>query len=211
MSLLASTASTAAYWALALFLVAVGIGVLYAMLRLGQLFDRVSSLVSGAERDALPVAVKAGLTVDRINWQLDKADAVTDSAVDMASSADTAVRAVSYAIAAPVEKVSGLAAGISHGFSSLRKTKSPSAAFSTAKEAAARRQRDLREDMRGAGTAPPISERPVPTPAPEPVPRPDPVPQPDPVPRPTPVPEPPAATTELPEREVSTLRPPQQS
>ena len=107
MSLLASTASTAAYWALALFLVAVGIGVLYAMLRLGQLFDRVSSLVSGAERDALPVAVKAGLTVDRINWQLDKADAVTDSAVDMASSADTAVRAVSYAIAAPVEKVVG--------------------------------------------------------------------------------------------------------
>ena len=130
MSALAFSAGDAAYWALALFLIAVGVGILYAMLRLGRLFDRTSSLVAGVERDALPVAVKAGQTVDRVNWQLDKADAITDSAVDMASSADTAVRAVSYAIVAPVEKVSGLAAGVSHGFSSLRKTKSPGEAFS---------------------------------------------------------------------------------
>ena len=50
-------------------------------------------------------------------------DTVTDSAVSMADSADTAVRAISTAIATPVEKVSGLAAGVSHGFSQFRKSK----------------------------------------------------------------------------------------
>ena len=79
----------------------------------------------GTERDLLPVIVKTGGTVDRVNHQLDKADVVTDSAVSMAESADTAVRAVSYAITKPVEKVSGLAAGIAHGFSSLKKNRDP--------------------------------------------------------------------------------------
>ena len=57
----------------------------------------------------LPVIVKAGGTVDRVNDQLDKLDTVTDSAVSMADSADTAVRAVSTAITTPVKKVSGFA------------------------------------------------------------------------------------------------------
>ena len=52
--------------------------------------------------------MKTGGTVDRVNYQLDKLDTVTDSAVSMADSADTAVRAVSTAISKPVEKVSGL-------------------------------------------------------------------------------------------------------
>jgi hypothetical protein len=211
MSALAFSAGDAAYWALAVFLLAVAGGIVYATIRLGQLFDRVSSLVAGAERDALPLAVKAGQSVDRVNWQLDKADAITDSAVDMASSADTAVRAVSHAIAAPVEKLSGLAVGVSHGLSSLRKNKRPSEAYATAKEASARRQEDLREDLRGASTAP-ISERPAPVPPPDPVPRPEPVPKPDPVPRPEPVPAPPdvAAAEEPTLPGATTLRPPTQ-
>ena len=59
----------------------------------------------------LPVIHKVGESVDKVNGQLDKVDRVTDSAVDMADSVDTAVRAVSMAIARPVQKVSGLAAG----------------------------------------------------------------------------------------------------
>ena len=135
--------------------------------------------------------MKAGGTVDRVNYQLDKLDTVTDSAVSMADSADTAVRAVSTAIAAPVEKVSGLAAGIAHGFSSLKKTRNVSEAMDAAKDAARRRQQDLAEDLRGAGPTPPSSERPTPTPAPTPEPKPDPWPKPPPTPRPDPAPVPP--------------------
>jgi len=187
----AFSAGDAAYWGLAIFLVLLGVGSIFALLKLGQLFDRVSSLVRGAERDALPVVVKTGGTVDRVNYQLDKLDTVTDSAVSMADSADTAVRAVSTAITTPVEKVSGAAAGVAHGFASFRKNRSFGEAKDAAKDAARRREQDLKEDLRVAGRTPPSAERPTPTPTPTPEPKPDPWPKPPPTPKPDPAPVPP--------------------
>ena len=86
----------------------------------------------------------------------------------MADSADTAVRAVSTAITTPVEKVSGLAAGVAHGFASFRKTRDFSEAKEAAQDAARRREQDLAEDLRAAGRTPPSEERPTPTPTPPP-------------------------------------------
>lgn len=188
---LAFSAGDAAYWGLAIFLVLLGVGSLFALVKLGLMFDKVSSLVGGAERDALPVVVKAGGTVDRVNYQLDKIDTVTDSAVSMADSADTAVRAVSTAIATPVEKVSGFTAGVAHGFASFRKKRNMSDAMDTAKDAARRREQDLAEDLRGAGATKQTTERPTPTPTPTPTPKPDPWPRPEPTPKPDPAPIPP--------------------
>lgn len=188
---LAFDAGDAAYWGLTIFLVLLGVGSAFALVKLGQLFDRVSSFVSGTERDLLPVIVKSGGTVDRVNYKLDKLDTVTDSAVGMADSADTAVRAVSTAISKPVEKVSGVAAGISHGFSSFRKRKDMGEAFSTAKDAARRREQDLAEDLRGAGPTPPTAKKPEPTPPPPAQPKPEPTPRPEPTPKPPPAPVPP--------------------
>jgi uncharacterized protein YoxC len=188
---IAFSAGDAAYWALAVFLVLLGVGSIFALFKLGQLFDRVSSFVQGSERDVLPVVVKTGGTVDRVNYQLDKLDTVTDSAVSMADSADTAVRAVSTAIATPVEKVSGLAAGVAHGFASFRKTRNFSEAKEAAQDAARRREQDLAEDLRAAGRTPRSEERPTPTPTPPPQPKPDPWPQPPPTPKPDPAPVPP--------------------
>ena len=111
MQLLAASAGDVANYALAVFLVAVGAGLAYTFVRLGGTFARLSSFIKGTERELLPVIHKVGESVDKVNGQLDKVDRVTDSAVDMADSADTAVRAVSMAIARPVQKISGLAAG----------------------------------------------------------------------------------------------------
>ncbi len=219
MTLLASTAGDAAYWGLAVFLVAIGLGAAVMLFRLGQAFGRLSTFIKGTERDLLPVIVKAGATVDRVNYQLDKADSVTDSAVSMADSADTAVRAISTAIAKPVEKVSGLAAGVSHGFSQFRKSKDLKDAAATAREAARRREADLHDDLRHAGRTPMESDRPAPQPRPEAQPKPDPWPRPAPVAKPAPAPVPPAdpvvkpfANAGAPEAEgrepESSLRPP---
>jgi hypothetical protein len=191
--LLAVTGGDVAYWGLAVFLVAVGLGSLFMLVKLGQLFDRISSFVRGTERDLLPVIVKTGSTVDRVNYQLDKLDTVTDSAVSMAESADTAVRAVSHAISKPVEKVSGIAAGIANGVSSLRRNKDVGEAMSAAKEAAGRREADLAADLHAAGT-PPSTSRPAPTPAPEPTPKPAATPRPEPTPAPEAAPLPPDET-----------------
>ena len=191
MTLLASTAGDAAYWGLAVFLVAIGFAAAFMLFRLGQAFQRLSSFIKGTERDLLPVIVKTGATVDRVNYQLDKADTVTDSAVSMADSADTAVRAISTAIATPVEKVSGLAAGISHGFSQFRKSKDFSEAKSAAQEASRRREADLHEDLRNAGRTPVDTDKPPAQPRPDAQPKPDPWPRPTAVPKPAPAPMPP--------------------
>ena len=149
--LLAVSAGDIARYALAVFLLAVGLGLGYAFLRLGGTFGRLSSFIKGTERELLPVIHKVGESVDRVNGQLDKVDRVTDSAVDMADSVDTAVRAVSVAISRPVQKLSGLAAGLTHGASSLRARRDWSEAVRTGKEAAARREHDLEEELRAAG------------------------------------------------------------
>jgi uncharacterized protein YoxC len=149
--LLAVTAGDVAYYALALFLVAVGLALAYVFVRLGGTFARLSSFIKGTERELMPVIHNVGDTVDKVNGQLDKVDRVTDSAVDMADSADTAVRAVSIAIARPVQKVAGIAAGITHGVAALKARRGWSAAVHSAKEAAARRERDLEEELRAAG------------------------------------------------------------
>jgi len=195
MTPLASTAGDAAYWGLAIFLVAIGLAAAFMLLRLGQAFERLSSFIKGTERDLLPVIVKTGATVDRVNYQLDKADTVTDSAVSMADSADTAVRAISTVIATPVEKVSGLAAGLTHGFSQFRKSKNFGDAATAAREAARQRESDLHDDLRNAGRTPMETDRPTAQPRPEAQPKPDPWPQPVPVPKPVPVPEPPDEPT----------------
>ena len=160
--LLASTAGDVLDYALAVFFVASGLGLAYMLLRLGGTFGRLSSFLRGTERDLLPVFVKAGGTVDRVNDQLDKLDTVTDSAVSMADSADTAVRAVSTAITTPVKKVSGFASAISHGFSALRARRDLGEAMSVAKEAAARREAEIDEDLRTAGRTPPPEQEPPP-------------------------------------------------
>lgn len=154
MSFLASTSGDVLNYALAVFFVAGGLALAYMLLRLGGTFARLSSFIKGSERDLLPVIVKAGGTVDRVNDQLDKLDVVTDSAVSMADSADTAVRAVSTVITTPVKKVTGLAAGISHGVVAFRARRDMGEAVHVAKEAAARRESELDEELRTAGRTP---------------------------------------------------------
>lgn len=151
MTLLASTAGDAARYALAFFLLISGLALAYMLLQLGATFSRLSSFIRGTERELLPVINKTGGTVDRVNLQLDKMDRVTDSAVDMADSADTAVRAVSTAIQKPVTKVSGLAAGVAHGVAKLRSTRSFGEAVRVGREAAARREADLADELRRSG------------------------------------------------------------
>ena len=142
--------SDLAYLALAVFLVAVGLGLGWAFVRLAVTFDRLSSLIRGAEREVLPVINKVGGSVDRVNAQLDKLDQATDSAVDAVVAVDEAVRTVSFAVKRPVQKLTGLSAGLSHGWSSFKTRRDWRSAVDAGKAAATRRERDLDEDMRAA-------------------------------------------------------------
>jgi uncharacterized protein YoxC len=140
-----------AYLALAVFLVVVGAALGYAFLRLGETFRRLSAFIRGTERELLPVITKLGGTVDRVNGQLDKVDQMTDSAVDAVESVDTAVRAVSMAVTKPVQKVAGLAAGVSHGAAAFKTEHDWRSAVQAGKAAAARREQELAEELRESG------------------------------------------------------------
>jgi uncharacterized protein YoxC len=137
--------------ALAIFLLAVGISFAYFLVRLAGTADRLSSFIRGTEQEILPVINKVGGSVDRVNEQLDKVDQITDSAVDAADSADTAVRAVSMAITRPIQKVTGIAAALSYGVSDFKVKHDWKHAVQAGKEAAARREQELIEELREAG------------------------------------------------------------
>jgi hypothetical protein len=151
--LLAAAFSWGDLWrlALAVFLVAVGLSSAYLLVRLGGAVGRLSAFISGAEREVLPVINKVGGSVDRVNGQLDKVDRITDSAVDAADSVDTAVRAVSMAVTRPVQKISGLAAAVSYGAADFKAKRDWRHAVQAGKEAAARREQELVEELHDAG------------------------------------------------------------
>ncbi len=137
--------------ALAVFLLSIGITASYLLVRMAGTVDRLSDFIRGAETSVFPVVDKVGGSVDRVNLQLDKVDQVTDSAVDAADSVDTAVRAVSHAITRPVQKVSGFAAGVSFGAADFKARRDWRHAVQAGKEAAARRESDLLDELRDAG------------------------------------------------------------
>jgi uncharacterized protein YoxC len=137
--------------ALAVFLLATGLAAAYLLVRLGGTVGRLSSFISGAEREVLPVINKVGGSVDRVNSQLDKVDRMTDSAVDAVESVDTAVRTVTAAVTRPVQKVSGLAAGVSFGAADFKAKRDWRHAVQAGKDAAARREQELADELREAG------------------------------------------------------------
>lgn len=137
--------------ALAVFLLAVGLSTAYLLVRLAGTVGRLSAFISGAQREILPVINKVGGSVDRVNGQLDKVDRITDSAVDAAESADSAVRAVSSAVTRPVQKVSGLAAAVTYGAADFKAKHDWRHAVQAGKEAAARREQELTDELRDAG------------------------------------------------------------
>jgi len=139
--------------ALAVFLLAVGLAIAWFFVRLAGTVARLSSLIKGTEESLLPVFEKVGGSVDRVNGQLDKVDRITDTAVDAVDSVDTAVRAVSMAVTRPVQKVSGIAAGVSSGASDFRARRDWRHAVQAGKHAAALRENDLAEELRGAADA----------------------------------------------------------
>jgi uncharacterized protein YoxC len=141
------TALDALWIALSVFLVLVGLGLVFVLFRLGATIRRLTSFIQGLETEVVPLVNKAGGTVDRVNAQLDKLDHVTASAVDAADSVDTAVRAVSLAITRPVQKISGLAEGIAHGLAAVRSRRGLRSAYDSGRAAAARREHEIAEEL----------------------------------------------------------------
>lgn len=141
------TAMDAMWICLAVFLVVVAVALAILLLRLAGTAGRLTSLLASLELSAIPLLNKASVSLDHVNKQLGKVDLVTDSAVDAADKADTAVRAVSMAVTAPVTKVSGLAKGVSHGTSAFMAGNDFKSSVAAGRDAARRREREIGEEL----------------------------------------------------------------
>jgi uncharacterized protein YoxC len=144
------TASDLAWLALAAFLCLVGVGLLYALFRLGETLGQTTKTIEHTEAELLPVIHKGGETLDRVNRELDKVDVATDSALAAVQAADTAARTVSGAVTYPVTKLAGLIAGVRTGVSSFVYGRNVDDAMATAREAAAKREHDLADEVAAA-------------------------------------------------------------
>jgi uncharacterized protein YoxC len=144
------TASDFAWLALAAFLCLVGVGLFYALFRLGETLGQTTKTIEHTEAELLPVIHKGGETLDRVNRELDKVDVATDSALAAVQAADKTVRTVTSAVTYPVQKLAGLIAGVRTGVSTLVSGRNFGDAMATARDAAEKRERDLADEVAAA-------------------------------------------------------------
>jgi uncharacterized protein YoxC len=155
------------YIILSVFLLLVGVALAYFMVNISGAAKRLADFLGSLEQTLVPLLTRVEGTVSRLNDQLDKADKVTTSAIDAADAADTALRAISIAVTRPVQKVSGLASGVSRGVSTFMSGGSLGEAVDTAKRARVLREEEIVEEIRR--TTPPVVSTLPPAPAAPPV------------------------------------------
>jgi hypothetical protein len=113
---LLATSTEIWHYALAFFLVLTGVGSCFALIRAGMTLGRVNTMLDGLMGEVVPMLAKVSTSLDHVNEELDKVGRITDSATDATAKVDATVRSVSDAVSKPFRAVSGLTAGISHGF-----------------------------------------------------------------------------------------------
>ncbi|HYW29769.1 MAG TPA: hypothetical protein VE824_08165 [Gaiellales bacterium] len=113
-------ASDVARYALALFLVLTGVGLVYMLVRLGNLFGQATTTLEQTTTEVMPMLGKASITLDHVNDELAKVNHITESAVDATDKLDSTVRTLSSVLGAPAKAVSGASAGVSQAFQSFR-------------------------------------------------------------------------------------------
>ena len=119
MMVAASAPSMALRYAAAFFLVVVGIGAIYALIRLGGALGKADRLLTDVDTEVVPLLKQATETLDGVNAELDKIDVVMTSVVDATGKVDQTTRAVESAITVPAKKAAAFGAGVSHAVSTF--------------------------------------------------------------------------------------------
>ena len=118
-SVATSTPSMALRYAAAFFLVVVGIGLIYALIRLGGTLGSAEKLLTDVDTEVVPLLKQATETLDGVNTELDKIGVVMTSVVDATEKVDHTTRAVESAISVPAKKAAAFGAGVSQAVSSF--------------------------------------------------------------------------------------------
>ena len=115
----AGAPSMALRYAAAFFLVVVGIGLIYALVRLGGTLGSADKLLTDVDTEVVPLLKQATETLDGVNSELDKVGVVMSSVVDVTEKVDQTTRVVESAITVPAKKAAAFGAGVSQAVSSF--------------------------------------------------------------------------------------------
>jgi len=105
--------------AIGIFFLFFGGGLAFALLRLAGTFDESTKAIRDLSRELVPLLSRVQTTVDEVNSELEKIDAITGSVADVTGKLETTAAAVQEAVGAPVKKFAGFAAGVGEGLSSF--------------------------------------------------------------------------------------------
>jgi uncharacterized protein YoxC len=105
--------------AIGFFFVVFGVGVIFSLFRLGTVFKRLSSILADANTQVIPLLTRVENTLDGVNAELGKVDQITGSVAEIVRTAEMTTTAVHDAVAKPIRKVAGLAAGANAAVSSF--------------------------------------------------------------------------------------------
>lgn len=105
--------------AIGVFFLAFGAGLAYSLFRLSTVLGRLNSILSDANKEVVPLLTRVEGTLDAVNTEIDKVQAITGSVAEMVKVAEQTTTGVYGAVAKPVRYAAGLAAGVKEGVSSF--------------------------------------------------------------------------------------------
>ena len=111
--------STVLRYAAAFFFVAVAIGLVFALIRLGRTLGKAEQMLDDVNTEVIPLLKQATETLDNVNDELEKFDTVMATVVDVTGKVDATTRAMEAAVSLPAKKAAAWGAGVSQAVSSL--------------------------------------------------------------------------------------------
>lgn len=105
--------------AIGVFFLAFGAGLAYSLFRLSSVFRRLTSMLTDANTQVIPLLTRVETTLDGVNSELGKIDQITGSVAEIVKTAEHTTTAVHNAVAKPMRKAAGIAAGVTEGITSF--------------------------------------------------------------------------------------------
>ena len=98
--------------AIGVFFLAFGAGLAYALFRLSGVFRRLTAILTDANTRVIPLLTRVETTLDGVNSELGKIEQLTGSVAEIVRTAEQTTTAVHGAVAKPLKKAAGIAAGV---------------------------------------------------------------------------------------------------
>lgn len=105
--------------AIGVFFLLFGLGLIYMLFRLANVFGAATVMVTDVDREVVPILNRLQTTVDEVNQELGQVSGITGNVATTTGALENTTRAVQHTIGSPLTQFAGITAGISRAVSAL--------------------------------------------------------------------------------------------